>query len=45
MYEDTITSQNFNYATPIFCDNIPLNVIALKSDIHEHSALKPKHIL
>ena len=44
MYIVPIIRQNFDYATPISCDNIPQNVIAMEPDNDEHRVLTHKPI-
>ena len=45
MYIDSITRQNFNYATGIYCDNNPQNVIATYLDADEHYVVTAKPVL
>ena len=45
MYLDPISKQTFKYSTPISCDNIPQNVMALNLDTDEHYVLTPKAVL
>ena len=45
MFVDTITRQNFNYATPISCNNNPQQVIALDPDNDEQYVRTPKPVL
>ena len=40
MYIDPMTTQNFNYATPIDSDNNPQNLKALDFDTDEHYVLR-----
>ena len=50
-YQDTvmciapITKKIFNYGTPLTCDNIPQNVVALDLDFDEQYVLTPKLVL
>ena len=45
MYIDPMTRQNFTYATPTSCDNIPQNVKGLDLHNDEHYVLTPKPVL
>ena len=40
-----LTRQTFNYATPIFCDEDPQNVLTLHLDKYEDCASTPKPVL
>ena len=44
MYVDPITRQTNDYATPITCDNNPLNIIELDPDSDDFYIFRPEPI-